>query len=77
MTSKLRASRTASVINEYLVRMTEAIYAHGGTIAQFSGDGILVIFGVPEEMTATKQAEQACACALDMQDALKDPNRGG
>ena len=75
MTSDLRASRMARVLNENLVRMTDVIYAHDGTIAQFSGDGILAIFGVPEEMTATKQAEQACACALAMQNALDELNR--
>ena len=75
LTSDLRASRMARVLNEYLIRMTDVIYSHGGSIAQFSGDGILVIFGVPEDMTATRQAEQSCACALAMHDALDDLNR--
>jgi adenylate cyclase len=43
------ASRGIEVLNRYLTAMTEAILAHGGTLAGFRGDGLMAVFGAPLE----------------------------
>ena len=35
------------ILNRYLGEMSEAILAHGGTLASFLGDGFMAVFGAP------------------------------
>lgn len=60
------------MINLYLEVMTDVILKHCGTIDEFIGDAILVIFGAP--VAREDDAERAVACALDMQLAMKTVN---
>jgi class 3 adenylate cyclase len=62
------------VLNHYLGRMTDIIVEHGGTINEFMGDGIVAFFGAPLAMP--DHAVRAAACALAMQTALDEVNRG-
>jgi class 3 adenylate cyclase len=55
------------VINEYLSAMSKIVDAHGGTLNEFSGDGIMALFGAPESMEPRKQVHQAVDMALAMQ----------
>ena len=52
--------------------MTEVILRHGGTIDEFVGDAILVLFGAPRAME--DHAERAVACAIEMQLAMSQVN---
>jgi adenylate cyclase len=52
-------------LNQYLEIMTDVITRHQGTIDEFFGDGILVLFGAPTERS--DDADRAVACAVDMQ----------
>jgi adenylate cyclase len=60
------------MVNTYLETMTEIILKHQGTIDEFIGDGILVIFGAP--LQQTDDARRAVACAVDMQLAIASVN---
>ena len=60
----------ADVLNAYLNTMTSVIFDHGGTIDKFIGDGIMVMFGAPLEMSPKEQAERASRCGLAMQRAV-------
>ena len=62
------------VINRYLDKMVKIILRHGGTIDEFTGDGILVLFGAPRFIE--DGAERAVRCALDMQKAMPELNNG-
>ncbi|GGA32716.1 CHASE2 domain-containing protein [Okeania sp. KiyG1] len=61
-----------SILNIYLARMTEIINEYGGTIDEFIGDAILVIFGAPTQKD--DDAERAVACAVAMQMGIYDVN---
>jgi class 3 adenylate cyclase/ligand-binding sensor domain-containing protein len=66
-----------SLINGYLEAMTEVIFRWGGTIDEFLGDAILVLFGAP--VTSPDDPVRAAACALEMQRemaAVNARNRG-
>ncbi|MDQ3233238.1 MAG: response regulator, partial [Pseudobdellovibrionaceae bacterium] len=67
---ELGPRRISEVLNQYFDAMTEVIFEEGGTIDKFIGDAVMVIFGAPEDMSAEKQVEKACRCALRMQEGL-------
>ena len=60
------------VINRYLDKMIKIIMRHGGTIDEFTGDGILVLFGAPRFIEDA--ARRAVLCAVDMQKAMPELN---
>lgn len=75
LSNTLRARRVAELLNEYLEAMTSAVFDNGGTIDKFMGDGILAIFGAPEELTANEQVRRAVAAARAMLHSLNQLNQ--
>lgn len=69
MSERLAPDQIVSLLNRYLGCMTDVIAARQGTIDEFIGDAILVIFGAPLE--TEDHAQQAVACALEMQLAME------
>ncbi|MBF0587526.1 MAG: GAF domain-containing protein [Magnetococcales bacterium] len=61
-----------TMLNLYLEAMTEIIHQYNGTIIEFLGDGILVLFGAP--IPREDDAQRAVACALAMQLAMPKVN---
>lgn len=59
------AEQVVSLLNNYLGTMTDIILHYGGTIDEFIGDAILVLFGAPQQRE--DDAARAVACALAMQ----------
>ena len=72
LSSKLEPEKAVTLVNNFLSEMTKVIIAHGGTIDEFIGDAILVLFGAPTVMEG--HAEKAIACALEMQNAMTRVN---
>jgi adenylate cyclase len=72
LSERLGAEAMIDLINRYLARMTPIILAHGGTINEFIGDAILVLFGAPFERP--DDSLRAARCALAMQAAMADLN---
>ena len=60
------------IVNNFLTPMTEVILQYGGTIDEFIGDAILVLFGAPHAVV--DHAPRAVACAIDMQLAMPRVN---
>jgi adenylate cyclase len=54
------------LLNDYLIGMTEVVFAHDGTVAKIIGDALHVLFGAPGEQP--DHATRAVACALDLDD---------
>ncbi len=65
---RLPAESVVKIINSYLGTMTEIILKYQGTIDEFIGDSILVIFGAP--ILREDDAKRAVACAVEMQIAM-------
>ncbi|MGD1940776.1 MAG: response regulator [Leptolyngbyaceae cyanobacterium] len=75
LSDQLGARRLAQLLNEYLNAMTEAIFANGGTVDKFMGDGVLALFGAPEDLPPKEQAKRAIAAVHHMHDALTKLNQ--
>jgi adenylate cyclase len=60
------------MVNHFLAAMTEVILRHGGTIDEFIGDAVLVLFGAPRPLH--DHAPRAVACAIEMQQAMAQVN---
>jgi adenylate cyclase len=73
LSERLPPERVVSILNIYLEAMADAITYHQGTIDEFMGDGILVLFGAPTQRD--DDAKRAVACAISMQQAMADVNR--
>lgn len=61
------------ILNLYLESMTDIIHHYKGTINDFMGDGILVMFGAP--ISREDDSQRAIACAMAMQLAMKQVNQ--
>ena len=61
------------LLNEYFSQMTEEIFRHHGTLLEFLGDGMLVLFGAPLERR--DHATDAVRAAMAMQTRLRSLQR--
>jgi adenylate cyclase len=73
ISERLRPEQVVSILNIYLESMADAITSYQGTIDEFMGDGILVLFGAPTQRH--DDPERAVACALAMQKAMPKVNQ--
>jgi class 3 adenylate cyclase len=63
------------VLNRYYAAVTPIIHRHGGTIDNFRGDGIMVMFGAPEAHASPCDA--ALVAAREILAAVEALNRSG
>ena len=71
-TEGLPPEAVVGMLNSYLAAMVDVITKHQGTIDEFIGDGILVLFGAP--VARDDDARRAVACAIEMQLAMASVN---
>lgn len=73
MCGTMEPENVVKLLNHYLEAMTRIITRYGGTIDEFIGDAILVVFGAP--MPLENEERRAVACAIEMLNAMPDINR--
>ena len=59
---------TLDLLNRFLTVVSDAVERHGGTVADFIGDGVVSFFGAP--VGHSDDPERAVRAALAMQDAV-------
>src|SRR6266513_2548630 len=57
--------KIVGLLNRYFSAMTDIIFAHGGTLDKYLGDGLMALFGAPT--TTPKDASNALNAAVAMQ----------
>ena len=65
--------RVVQLLNRYFSAMTEIIFAHGGTLDKFIGDGLMALFGAPT--ATTEDASNALKATVAMQRQVETLNR--
>ena len=72
LVGRLAPEQVVTIINRYLGAMVDVILQYEGTINEFIGDAIFVIFGAP--LWWPDHAQRAVACAVAMQLAMASVN---
>jgi adenylate cyclase len=72
MSGRLAPEQVVAMLNRYLGTMVEVIQQYQGTIDEFIGDAIFILFGAPVQRD--DDAERAVACAMAMQLAMAGVN---
>ncbi len=72
LSERLAPERVVAILNRYLATMVTIIKQYQGTIDEFIGDAIFVLFGAP--VWQEDDAQRAVACAVAMQVAMAAVN---
>jgi adenylate cyclase len=72
MSGRLAPEQVVTMLNRYLGTMVEVIQKYQGTIDEFIGDAIFILFGAP--IQREDDAERAVVCAMAMQLAMAGVN---
>ncbi|MBA2338833.1 MAG: FHA domain-containing protein [Pyrinomonadaceae bacterium] len=64
--------QVVQLLNRYFSAMTEVIFAHGGTLDKYIGDGLMALFGAPT--ASPEDASNAVAAAVEMQRQMSGIN---
>jgi adenylate cyclase len=72
LSERLEPEQVVQMLNAYFEIMVEVVLKYKGTINEFIGDALLVIFGAPQEMP--DRTQRAIACAIEMQNAMAEVN---
>ena len=72
LSERLAPQRVVAMLNRYLATMVSVIKQYHGTVDDYIGDAIFVLFGAP--VWREDDAERAVACAVAMQLAMSSVN---
>ncbi len=73
ISEQVSTEKAVTIINAYLETMTDVVQQYQGTINEFIGDGLMVMFGTP--IQAEDDAQRAVACGIAMQLAMLEVNQ--
>jgi adenylate cyclase len=69
ISENLPPEKVVQLLNEYFESMVEVVFRNKGTLDKFIGDGMMVIFGAPDD--DPYQEENALKAAVEMQAELR------
>jgi adenylate cyclase len=69
---QLLPETTLELLRSFHRRMSQEVFAHGGTLDKFIGDGLMATFGVPRK--GPNDATNAVLCALAMRQSMQEWN---
>lgn len=67
---RVEAETLTQVVNDYMTTMSQLVDEHGGLVNEFAGDGLMALFGAPDDMEVEDQASSAVRAAQAMQERL-------
>ncbi|MFQ5581877.1 MAG: adenylate/guanylate cyclase domain-containing protein [Mariprofundaceae bacterium] len=72
MSRRSSATSIVAMLNSYFEIIVDIVFKYNGTVDKYIGDEIMVLFGAPVDVP--RAADQAVACALEMQSAIEKFN---
>ncbi|HZD05626.1 MAG TPA: adenylate/guanylate cyclase domain-containing protein, partial [Longimicrobiales bacterium] len=73
ISERLPAEEVIGLLNEYLERMTDVVFRHGGTLDKFIGDAVMAFWGAP--VPEPEHARRAVEAGLEMLQEVDALNR--
>jgi adenylate cyclase len=73
LTERLDPSTLLGLLNEFFTEVVAAVEAEGGVVKQFTGDGVMALFGAPQAYL--DHADRAVRAALGIVERLEGLNR--
>ncbi len=74
ITDTMEPEEMAEQLNEYFQEMIPLVLQHTGTLDKLMGDGMMVLFGAPDEMDPAEGAYRCVRMATAMQAKLRELN---
>lgn len=74
LAERVDAEVLTRVANDYMNAMSQLVDEHSGIVNEFAGDGLMALFGAPDEMETAEQAVCAVRAAEAMQARLPSLN---
>ena len=74
VSDRIEPEDLTALLVEFFSGMAEKVEESGGTLNEFTGDGLMALFGAPETMEPEQQAVQAIRAARDMQALMETLN---
>ena len=68
ISARLPSVEVIGLLREFLCFFEEAVFAHGGTLDKYLGDGLMATFGTPRP--GQRDATNALACAAEMAERI-------
>lgn len=68
LSEKANPEKVVGLLNKYFTAMSEIIFAHGGTLDKYIGDGLMALFGAPT--ASPEDAMNALKTAVAMQQRI-------
>lgn len=75
LSESLDAQALVTQLNEYFAEMTEAVFAHGGTLDKFIGDAVMASWGGIRDLSAKELANASVTSAQEMLARLEALNK--
>lgn len=70
ISEKLEAETLAQLLNQYLTKMTQIVFASEGVLDKYIGDAVMAFWGAP--LDQKDHALRACSAALKMRQAMTE-----
>ncbi|NMC63693.1 MAG: adenylate/guanylate cyclase domain-containing protein, partial [SAR324 cluster bacterium] len=70
VSEKMKPSEVSAMLNAYFTKIIDVIFEYEGTLIEFMGDAVYVIWGAP--IKRPDHAERASRCAIQMQLVIKE-----
>jgi adenylate cyclase len=71
----LEPEQLVELLNDYLGKMTDVVFAYDGMLDKYIGDGVMAVWGAP--LPQADHAARACHAALTMMERLAEINARG
>jgi len=73
ISERLGPTQVLGLMNQYIEAMNTVVAAHSGCVLEYLGDGLLAVFGAPEDLPGHEDLAVRCAIAMRLRLAELNP----
>jgi signal transduction histidine kinase/ligand-binding sensor domain-containing protein/class 3 adenylate cyclase len=71
LTDRFEAEIITDLLNQFITKMNQIVEAHNGVLNEVLGDGLVILFGAPVDLTKQQQAVEAINLSIEMQHTMQ------